>query len=249
MDHASVQFALDTSLERMCANKTKLTDDGRKDSVLEANSEDVTTINAMLKELHDCYKESDSVSMKTLSEYLEKFKKTCHNTCKECDKMFVNPYIMSLHKTWHKHLFYNCEQCGSVFTKAENLMRHLLVHDSDFTICEFCRPSRFIRDIKKHFTVNHEYIEYYCTFCKKFFSLKYMLIHHLIGVHDVLESNINIESYHCKTCKEYMDSRLLLRKHLKEHENFFYCELCFEVFYDELVLEEHHHTCLKTSNK
>lgn len=247
MDHKDLNFALDTSLERMIANKAKLTENGEKETnpLVEADSFDSTVINTMLDELQEYYKNSDSLSVKTLDKCLKKSKNIQQNTCNECNKVFMNILLMTLHKTWHTHLFYNCMECNSVFTMTEDLLKHVLVHKSDFAICEICRPNRVLKDIRKHFTLNHDYIEYYCTFCKKNFSMKYLLINHLIGVHDVSESNINVETYYCKSCKEYIDSYKLLRKHLKQHENFHHCELCFQMFRNESHLREHYDTCLK----
>ncbi len=93
--------------------------------------------------------------------------------CNQCDKTFVTPHGLYLHKrNIHIKVKYPCNQCAKIFTTQSGLKYHTRnIHEGLINTCDQCEktfttPSGLI----KHRHNAHEGLRYACDKCDKIFT-------------------------------------------------------------------------------
>ncbi len=143
---------------------------------------------------------------------------TKSHQCPHCLKYFKQNYTLTLHLQLHSDnpRPWKCNLCQKSFTQRQSLKEHQAVHIGTLFACS------------------------YMDCCKSFSSEK-KLKRHFHRSHVLMEN----KKYQCHLCKKLFSLKVILKSHLKRHDNaskIFGCELCPKRFVYRSDLKRHSQT-------
>ncbi|KAK9884929.1 hypothetical protein WA026_009166 [Henosepilachna vigintioctopunctata] len=158
-------------------------------------------------------------------------------TCKFCNKIFKNKYVLIAHQKRHENKGkFICNECGKGFDSKGCLSRHVRVHTGEKKFqceeCHRCFPSA--NNLRLHSRRHNGIKPYLCTQCGKSFS-------HPTGLSYHLRTHTRERPYTCEICGKSFLIQCHLDRHKKIHtgERPFGCSQCDRGFIKKIDLQRH----------
>ncbi|XP_034083812.1 uncharacterized protein zgc:66448 [Gymnodraco acuticeps] len=165
---------------------------------------------------------SDNVQGKKESDgVINKFK------CLECGRTFRHSSVLELHIRVHsKDRPYKCRVCDKGFRFSSYLQQHLIIHTGNkpYTCPDCGKKFAFHQNMKTHQKL-HQEKPFRCTSCRKGYSDKTQLQHHML-------SHNGDKPHKCNQCDKSFALAYLLRDHINTHtgQRPHQCDECHKTF-------------------
>ncbi|XP_023292624.2 transcription factor grauzone-like isoform X4 [Lucilia cuprina] len=175
-----------------------------------------------------------------------KYKKTFQ--CEKCSKTFSSKASFEHHMV-AKHVpreefKFECPECKKKYPSKRRLNEHRHHHNpAQAYVCDQCGKTVYtLNTLHKHKKVVHGVkppkIQLQCEFCKRFYTGKQNLQHHIRNMHNTNEDKRNV----CELCGFVSTTREGKMKHIRfKHraEKKFQCAVCERSFKVPALLKEH----------
>ena len=142
------------------------------------------------------------------------------HVCNICGKSFSLPYELKRHS--HVHTgegLVSCHLCDASFSRRSSLNRHLIKHEGGSKVyeCKIC-DKKFTRafTLEGHMTTHDGTERFLCSKCGRKFAWKSELNLHL--KRNTCNSDTTLHK--CDFCHRRFNSRLGVRRHMKNHPEF-----------------------------
>ena len=169
---------------------------------------------------------------------------TSHHSCTRCSISFEDQESLTSHKEKKHSTLFVCPVCGKIFANNRSYNNHCETHSEDKTFkCPFPTCSKqFVRKdyLRDHVHTHSGVKPYSCDTCKKAYSSKASLSHHV---------KYCSRGIKCKDCNQTFNSRTTLVDHQASMHGMeqFRCAICSKCFKWRTSLSRHRRVCKETN--
>ncbi|XP_078037441.1 uncharacterized protein LOC144470319 isoform X3 [Augochlora pura] len=164
--------------------------------------------------------------------------KSCHYRCSTSEDL-VNHM-----RTHDRDIFLQCDLCDRKYKRMGGLMAHRVQKHSTVDpksmrdVLPRQRVPAFNREDPENTWGRRKLLgrTYSCQRCKSVYLRKSFLIAHERIAHGI---GADTQPYHCDICGKFFNSRHLLRKHHRSHNEKFLCALCGKELKSLVALQQH----------